>query len=479
MLYKADIHKPIASPWSRAMLALGLVGGLGISGQAGAEVFSEKCDGHDKVKAYLQEALGKNLTEFHIGKLNPELLNRQLSKGQVTLNLPNPKNELVRADIPTDMWRIHGERGSYGFIKGKERQVETVKLNPDIHFRLGECSKRNARCGAITVLDRDWTQVEGFIHDKELGFSFFEPIHFLLASHGKRMGSEANGCHILYNSDFHREIPFPTEHEHKGLVAENGNSGAEMLMERMASYLGKAGDFLISPAHAMPRPTYIPISLDSDAAFYQLGTGTVWSRQSSVIFGVNIMYGILEPIGNNNWQIIFRIDSQETWLPGYGPTTRDKYALRDEINDPGYFMLSHPNNNEVSYYFVGYDMNGGIAGVAGGICNVEDYDHTFGSAEAHQRNHAWGQQVADDDAGYEFSTLYGRMIVAAHEIGHMLGATHGDGLANTCGAGSLSGLCGSSMMKSGAAGGVAPDFRKAFFTPANSQNILECVDDVY
>ena len=95
----------------------------------------------------------------------------------------------------------------------------------------------------------------------------------------------------------------------------------EQVAQDLRRSLENMGNFLIEPANAMPFPTHIPIKLDSDATFYSLSPGTIWSRQLSVINSVRIIYGLIEPLTNGDWSIIFDVEGQETWLPGYGPTT--------------------------------------------------------------------------------------------------------------------------------------------------------------
>lgn len=88
----------------------------------------------------------------------------------------------------------------------------------------------------------------------------------------------------------------------------------------------------------------------------------------------------------------------------------------------------------------------------------------------------------DDADSNEFATAYGRMIVMAHELGHMLGALHGrSDQGSDVFAGDTVGWsrsCGTSLMVSGAAGGVAPEFRKPFFSDDNDDAIVSCVGRV-
>jgi hypothetical protein len=145
-------------------------------------------------------------------------------------------------------------------------------------------------------------------------------------------------------------------------------------------------------------------------------------------------------------------------------------------------MITHPGRNELSYFLVGYDMDQAGLGVAGGLCGVDvtdlrtglTWDRTFGSSFEHQWNHAWGQQVADEDF-FGSLTLYSRVVVAAHEIGHMLGGLHIHGARHACAAtsGGWSRICGATLMLGGA--GPLPDFRQPFFSNATDSAFLRCL----
>ncbi len=452
-----------------------------INSASAATNFEKSCRNSDYLRNQVEEVLGENLKQFELRSFDTRSFIRSGARRSLDLVLPNEKNEMVKLRVSVQKFPGRVKDLTAAFLKGGETRARAIKLPREMNFQLGKCQKGNPSCGNLAVVGK---QVEGFVIDKKIGFALFEPVGMLMKRHGMKRWRGDRSCHIVYNANFHGSIPLDDIRGDKQ-ASRSGKQGLILTGKQVAQDLRRSlenvGNFLIEPANAMPFPTHIPNKLDSDATFYSLSPGTVWSRQLSVINSVRIIYGLFEPLTNGDWSIIFDVEGQESWLPGYGPTTTDRYDLLDEINDPGYYMIHHPDDNEVSYFFVGYDMSGGIAGVAGGICNYPGYDDTFGSDEEHQDNHAWGQQVEDVDSGYEFSTLYGRIIVATHEIGHMLGALHSDGCTGTtcCAAGLFSFMCGNSIMMSAKAGGVAPDFRDPFFTPDNSANIKACVDDVY
>lgn len=424
----------------------------------------EACETDATIRGEIESHLGASLEQYELVLLDNAVLLSNLRQGQtVTLPAINSAGELVTVEVPSLEETVLSPNLTQFILKASNQEFTTTAAEDTDIFRL-DCQQGSERCGMIAFLDASGQQLEAAIASSEFGFSLVESVSSLLTNlEGSPVNAEA-GCHIVYNSDFHGALNFEEYPQVQG-SPQGLFEGAGQWDQAAASHRLEAR---------------IPIILDSDHQFYSTHSSTVWRRQSNIIAFTNLIYGLLEPLSSNNFQILFEIQGQESWLPDFGPSSTDRDVLLDEINDPGYFMLNHPDNNELSYYFVGYDMTGDIAGKAGGICNLPDYDDTFGSSEEHQDNHAWGQQVADEDGGYAFGTLFGRIAVASHEIGHMLGALHSDGARATdgvCAGGSLSGMCGASIMRSGAAGGVAPDFRKPFFTDANDENMVTCVGD--
>ena len=421
-----------------------------------SSALTTECTQSKDLERALKAKLGNSLKSFTLRKVTGDAFTKALKDGSVTYPLVNEKGKLVDVKLAAKPYSILSPDATTGYIKGRDGKDQRVTLPQVTSYRLGLCSKDDLTCGTLTMLDANKTQFEGYVLNKQVGFTFFEPVDNLLVLLGDKKTKAEPGCHVFYNSAQHEAIPFFDDDP--------------VVVNTKESFLPTvhADDVLTKT---------IPIELDSDATFYQLNTNTVWSRQLSILSGVSLIYNFIEPLSNGNFNINFLVKGQETWLPGYGPTTTNHTSLTNEINDADYYMINHPDKNELSFFFVGYDVTDGYAGEAGGVCNVAGYDDTFGSDEDHQDNHAWGQQILDSDGGYQFSTLYGRMIASGHEIAHMLGGTHGDGSANTCAAGLLNFVCGSSIMKSGAAGGIDPDLRKPFFTPKNSKNIVKCVKE--
>ena len=470
-----------------------------INSASAATNFERSCRNAEYVKQQVREALGENLTQFELRSFDTRSFIRSGARRPLDLVLPNEKNEMVKLRVSVQKFPGRVKDLTAAFLKGGGTRARTVKLPREMNFQLGECQKGSPTCGNLAVVGN---QVEGFIIDEKIGFALFEPAEMLMNRHGIKRWRGDSSCHIVYNASFHGPISFYDTPGDKQ-TSRSGEQGLILTGKQVAQDLHRslesAGNFLIETANAMPFPTHIPIALDSDGAFYNLDPSTVWSRQLSVINSLNLIYGLIEPFSNNNWSIIFDVESQESWLPGYGPTTTDGEDLRDEINAEGYHMVHHPDNNEVSYFFVGKDMKLKLGPAVAGVSVQNGFCPDLYAPKdlEHHRNHVWGRQVEDLDGGMEFSTLHGRIIIAAHEIGHLFGATHGNGCSETflstpkfgcidnspnieicCAAGSLSQMCGTSIMTDGQFG-VDPDDRMPFFTSCASKKIKKCVDDVY
>ena len=64
----------------------------------------------------------------------------------------------------------------------------------------------------------------------------------------------------------------------------------------------------------------------------------------------------------------------------------------------------------------------------------------------------------------------------AHEVGHLVGGTHGNGVTSGCAGGLLVSLCGPSLMPAGSAG--SPESRAPYFATNNDINIANVIDAV-
>lgn len=432
------------------------------------------CEQEQALGSMLQEHLGDTLRQFDLRKIRAERFRNRVSRGQpIDLPVVDEQGQLHTVLVSAERGALLAGGVKLGRLKGQD--IAGEPLGPDTSWRLG-CTESAGACGGVTFLDEQFTQVEGLVTDFESGVSFIESADNLLSRlQGQRVSIEP-GCSLVYNADHHSRIPFELDGMDPDLNQNLVDKAAPAARDKAAiSYT-------------------IPIVLDADASFYSLDPDTVWRRQRSILWGANLIYSLIEPLSAGAFDIRFEIKGQESWRPGFGPTTTDNNELTQAINAPDYFMYTHPDRNELSYLFLGYDMDGGIGGQAGGLCGVDGtdrrtglpWDRTFASDLEHQWTHAWGQQVPDVPEGdrdpYEFATAYGRIIVMAHELGHMLGALHskGDQGSDVCAGdtGGWSRMCGTSLMMSGAAGGVAPDFRKPFFSDENDDAIVDCVGRV-
>ena len=299
---------------------------------------------------------------------------------------------------------------------------------------------------------------------------FFEPVDALLSTSRGGTSGPVGNCHVVYNTRFHSTISLGGHKSEGRDQAANSQSNKSInhsiLSNQLQRGLEIAQEFLITKAYAMPFPTHIPIALDSDKQFHARDPGSWATRQLSVINGVNWVFGVLAPLSGGSWAITFDVKGQETWVESQylndGPSTTNGRNLSYEINNPFYYMINHPRNNEISTFFVGYDIEGGSLGEASrwGLCRLPGV------------NHGWIQAVNDEDAGRPPATLFRQILITTHEIAHILGAGHETSCENCCGSGLLFWMCGNSVMRGGTSAGT-------FFTRDTQDVILECVDSVY
>ena len=91
----------------------------------------------------------------------------------------------------------------------------------------------------------------------------------------------------------------------------------------------------------------------------------------------------------------------------------------------------------------------------------------FGGAAG--RNHAFSGALSS----YSFKTKW---VVAAHELGHLIGGVHSSGVTSGCAGGLLNQICGPSIMPAGSAGG--PETRQPYFSDANDTRIANVLNSV-
>lgn len=414
-----------------------------------------ECPEAEEVQRQLDEAADGVFTASRLVELNPKFLAEAAADGS---SLELPAMDVEGRETTITVPRV---AELYPYADGLETVAvrdgagsELLDLVPAPAYQLG-CDG-SGTCGAITLLDGPAdaaSRYEALLADDLVGLIAIESVASLLASLTGDGGGVEGKCAIVYNAASHAAV-----------VIDDGADDAE----------SEDPDPETLPADFN---AVVPIVLDSDARFYDLHPDTVFARQASVLNGVNLAYAFIEPHSSGVFGITLQIRAQETWTGDAGPTTTDPYELVDEINDPAYDMVTHPADDEMGFTFIGYDVAGSTLGVAGSICNVPGADTGWGSGQKHPDNHAWSQAVDDLDGSFGASTYYGRVVVTAHELGHLFGGTHGSGAAQACAGGAFANLCGTTIMPGG--GTAPPDERQLFFSDANDARILACASEVY
>lgn len=429
------------------------------TGRDDATPVYDACEDESAVVELLKPYLDGVIDQWQVVSFDQSLVERVVNSGGLAV-FPAVTEQGEKADVSAtvDALALSSEP-KVAHTRDENKDAKTVDIPVTYGYTIG-CDAADDSCGGITFFDPlggdgEPTYFEGMLVGGGAGNVYFESAATLYSNLSGEDPSTLEldpSCGIVYNADLHEAIA-----EDIDLLTDEGSKS-------------QGEDCGIINAD-------VNIILDADATFYALSPSTVWSRQRSLFNIVQIMYALSEPILGSPWSLLLTLESQEAWTSG-GPTETIGYLLTDELNDASYYMINPVENNEVSYFFLAYDLDSGLAGRAGGICNYPGYDDTWGSEEENQENHAFGQQVADAD-GYAFATLHGRQVVMMHELGHMFGAIHSDAINNAYRTNGVFAASGTTVMKSGAAGGVAPDGRGLFFTSENADNICACLDRVF
>lgn len=393
----------------------------------------------------LAASVGEAIWNYDVQHIDVPALLARLDAGE-GVALPIVSLEGRLAEIVVDGVATDPLSPTLELVWEKGPQGAALPVPPVVQYRLG-CEAPQRYCGVLTVLDEDRTRMEVMIFDDANGFLFLESVEsFLTYVDGVRPDAIEPSSFLIYNTAFHAPLDISCD-----LVAEVPPDVVPL---------------------ELPVITTLDIVLDADARFYDLNRDTVWNRQRAVLGGINIIYAVLERLAGFAFDIEFQVKGQEAWLPGHGPTTTDGSALEVEINDPDYFMITHPQPGELSLYFAGDDMDGSLIGKAGSICGSDCCGANFDAAEP--ENHAWAQQVDDDNGSFTLASFYARVIVSAHELGHLVGMLHTSGNASACGSPEFPSWCGPSIGLAGSGGD--PGERVPFFSDANADNIAACVE---
>lgn len=417
------------------------------------------CQSASTIRAILDPYVNDGKFEYAVVKLDGAALLSQLAhnrKLKIPLAARGSKIRIWEGKGKPFVMRASGL--SLGQVYNSVSEIQNVSLGSAMSYNF-ECLAKDAendpdwRCGQLNFLNSAGTQFEGVFASKEFGTTVIESAESLILNMRQSPISLPDRCAVVYNTA--KIPPFNID----GTFGEG---------------LATVAKTPIKTTAALER-TY-RIHLDGTSEFLQLDEDNWWLRMESIIGGANFTYMLLEPVTGKKFKIWLRPDSLSVWNNGFGPTETDPELLVDDINDPSYRREVSQDENELFYFFVGYDLDGGAGGIAGSICNVDS--DGMGDDVEFQRTRALGQQIPDADGLYQFGTYWGRIIVATHEIGHLLGARHEHASSNQCAGGALPQLCGTTVMKSGAAGGVDPDFRKNFFSRRNDINIRSCIRHV-
>ena len=137
------------------------------------------------------------------------------------------------------------------------------------------------------------------------------------------------------------------------------------------------------------------------------------------------------------------------------------------LNEKATLSFSLPTGrveeDELHQFLVGYNVSG-VYGKAAGIGNT-----TGGFGGGVGKNHAYSEARSSQ-------SLKTQWVVMAHELGHLIGGIHGDGVLFGCAGGSFPFICGPSLMPAGSAG--APETRASYFSDANDTNIWAVIDSI-
>lgn len=405
----------------------------------------------DRLAPHLSEAL----ETWRIVRIDPLALEAALASGEEAL-LPG----LDAAGAPIEVAAAVAEYDLDGSSrevagKGDGETVEALEDDVTVPFLLG-CDAVDSACGVLTFFSADDGETdlyEGVVSGGSDGGLYFESATTLLANATgtplEEVDLDAPGCGVVYNGLHHVELELDDDHP------DEGEHGEEVFP------IDDDEPFIWAEVN---------IVLDADRAYYAAGRQSVWARQRAMFYTVQASYALLEPLLGSNFSLLLELESQEVWTSG-GPTTTDGRQLERDLNASGYHMLNHPTQNEVSFFYYGVDVDGRLAGVAGGVCGLPGYDDTWGSNRTDQNNHAWGQQVRDA-SGFAFHTLKGRTGVMAHELGHMFGGVHtGSSTVVTRTNGPFSAR-GQSVMSD-------PAVTETWFDDTNAGNVYDCLDRVF
>ena len=424
---------------------LSVIVAVGVGAAAVAVASSPAAAADDELATQLREVLGDEVTSFEIVELDVASLAAGLEEGKATLPAVTAKGELVDVTLASAPAQLREEGVEVGLVHTR-RGVQEVPLPRERAYRLGACPDADG-CATATILDDATTMVSGVVIAPDVGTSYYEPVDQLLST------DRYPGLHVVYN-----DVSTPD------LVVDDETA----MLDRDRDIEREPRDGGADPGAGFGDPKFIDrstrIVLDADRTFFNANPATAFSRQLAIFNDFTLLYEVIEPLSVENpesvrWRLDLTIKGQEAWSSG-GPTTTDPGSLVNEISAPGYFLLHPVTAKELHLFFVGYD----VAGVFGQAAGIGTAAGGFGGAAG--RNHVFVEARTTQSTKTKW-------VVSAHEVGHLIGGTHGAGSSSSCSTFTLIffaiPICGVSIMAAGSAG--APDGRAAYFTDANDANI--------
>jgi hypothetical protein len=392
-------------------------------------------------------ALGDEVRSFVIVDLSVAEVVRDLNAGQVRLPFVGTDARVVELDLPVDRVQLRAPGVTTGAMRSgtvRNPSIQMVGLPPEQNYSLGNCITLVDRpdgefeaCGALTVMDPSQTMLRAMVLSSQIGIAMIEPVDLVIG------GRSNPNLHLVYNAVHTPPVVFSGDEE----PAFQGAPGLE-----------QGQDIGIQSTLVQKRTGVV---LDGDVTFYNIDPETVWSRQASIMNVVRVLYALIEPLGSGTWQLLLDIKGQEVWIAG-GPTTTDRVALTSELEDPNYFLINPVDDDELHLFYTGYAVTG-VFGRASGIGTTAGFGGGAG------KNHAYSSARSSQS----FKTKW---VVAAHELGHLIGGTHASGVTSGCAGGIMNHICGPSIMPAGSAGG--PDTRQPYFSDANDTRIANVLNAV-
>jgi hypothetical protein len=404
-------------------------------------------DPYAQVAEQVAAALGDEVRSFVIVDLPVAQVVSDLNGGLVRLPFLDPNAEVVELDLPAARVQLRAAGVTTGGLRSgpiNDPSIQAVPLPPEQNYSLGNCitlvdqpDGEFEACGALTVMDQAQTMLRAMVLSSQIGTAIIEPVDLVIG------GRSNPNLHLVYNAVHTPPVVFSGDEE----GATEGAPG-----------FGQSPDIARQTGLVQKRTGIV---LDGDVTFYDIDPETVWSRQASIMNVVRILYGLVEPLGSGTWQLLLDIKGQEVWITG-GPTTTDKVELTDELEDPDYFLIHPVEDEELHLLFTGYAVSG-VFGRASGIGTTSG----FGGAAG--KNHAYSGALKSQS----FKTKW---VVAAHELGHLIGGAHSAGVTSGCAGGLVNHICGISIMPAGSAGG--PETRQPYFSDANDTRIANVLDAI-